>query len=434
MKKWNVFILIIIFLCNVLILKGAGLNANVASVNITPPLEIKYTLGGYGERENRPAEGIHDSIWAKALIVKDNSKKYAIITIDILGLPPNVKTDLLKRIAGKGWSAENIMLLPSHSHGSLEMAALNSRNILGIKQIGLFQSELLEFFLHKLETLIIDADKNFQSVKIETASRQIENLNRNRRGGIEVDRELTVTRVDKMNGDPLAVLVNWTAHPTFIDGKDMLVSAEWPGYLQTELQQMIGKGVTVMYYNGAEGDQSPVLDKNLNAYEKIQEYGKVIAEKVYSIYREIETKENVNLSFNFKIVQLPERKAHPDFMETGGKEYGLTEETLKYVFDAMAPETVGIGSVRIGNLIIVGIPGEMAAGLGMQIKEAVRKDEIKQVAIGGLANEWISYILTADEYTNGGGYESSVSFYGPELGKTISENALKVSAPLISIK
>ncbi len=434
MKKWNVFILIIIFLCNVLILKGAGLNANVASVNITPPLEIKYTLGGYGERENRPAEGIHDSIWAKALIVKDNSKKYAIITIDILGLPPNVKTDLLKRIAGKGWSAENIMLLPSHSHGSLEMAALNSRNILGIKQIGLFQSELLEFFLNKLETLIIDADKNFQSVKIETASRQIENLNRNRRGGNEVDRELTVTRVDKMNGDPLAVLVNWTAHPTFIDGKDMLVSAEWPGYLQTELQQMIGKGVTVMYYNGAEGDQSPVLDKNLNAYEKIQEYGKVIAEKVYSIYREIETKENVNLSFNFKIVQLPERKAHPDFMETGGKEYGLTEETLKYVFDAMAPETVGIGSVRIGNLIIVGIPGEMAAGFGMQIKEAVRKDEIKQVAIGGLANEWISYILTADEYTNGGGYESSVSFYGPELGKTISENALKVSAPLISIK
>ncbi len=434
MKKKNVFVFMFILLCNVLISKGAGLNANVASVNITPPLEMKYTLGGYGERENTPADGIHDSIWAKAMVLKDNTKKYAIITIDILGLPPNVKTDLLKRISDKGWSADNIILLPSHSHGSLEMAALNSRNILGIKQIGLFQPELLEFFLDKLETLIIDADKNFQSVKIETASKQIENLNRNRRGGIEVDRELTVTRVDKMNGEPLAVVVNWTAHPTFIDGKDMLVSAEWPGYLQTELQHMIGKGVTVMYYNGAEGDQSPVLDKNLNAYEKIQEYGKMVAEKAYSIYREIETKENVKLSFNYKVIQLPERKAHPDFMETGGKEYGLTEETLKYVFDALAPETVGIGSVRIGNLIIVGIPGEMAAGLGMQIKQAVRKDEIKQVAIGGLANEWISYILTANEYTNGGGYESSVSFYGPELGKTISENALKVSAPLISIK
>jgi hypothetical protein len=47
--------------------KGGNLTASVSTIDITPPLEMKYTLGGYGERMNKPAEGIHDRIFAKAL-------------------------------------------------------------------------------------------------------------------------------------------------------------------------------------------------------------------------------------------------------------------------------------------------------------------------------------------------------------------------------
>ncbi len=47
-----------------------------------------------------------------------------------------------------------------------------------------------------------------------------------------------------------------------------------------------------------------------------------------------------------------------------------------------------------------------------------------------MASEWISYILTEDEYMNGGGYESSVSFYGPKLGEIISGEAIKSALPL----
>ena len=41
------------------------LKANVSKVNITPPLEMKIGLGGYGARMSKPATGIHDSIWAQ---------------------------------------------------------------------------------------------------------------------------------------------------------------------------------------------------------------------------------------------------------------------------------------------------------------------------------------------------------------------------------
>jgi len=411
---------------------AAGLQANVATINITPPLEMKYTLGGYGERMNKPATAVHDPIFAKALVVKKDNAKFAIVTLDILGLPTNVKVDLMKRLSKEGWSAENIMLLPSHSHGSLEMAAINSKNKLNSPQIGIFQPELLEFLLMQLETLIKSADQNYQSVKIGTASQQIEGLNRNRRKDPDVDRDMTVTRVDLENGKPLAVLVNWTAHPTFIGGKDMQVSAEWPGYLQSELQKMIGNNVTTMYYNGAEGDQSPVLDASGDAYTKIQIYGKQVAEKAFGIYKTIKPKVVKIFNFQYQTIVLPEHQAHPSFMKTGGEEYGLNEQTVKVVMNMLAPVKVGISAVRIGNLVIVGVPGEMTAVLGKQVKTNLKNAGAKCVTIGGLANEWISYILDKEQYLHGEGYESSVSFFGPDLGQLMVDKVTQTAKPLVT--
>jgi hypothetical protein len=395
---------------------------------------MKYTLGGYGDRMNKPAEGIHDSIYAKALALKSGDSKYLIITMDILGLPSNFKNDLLKRIEKKGWQAENLMLLPSHSHGSLEMAAINSKNVFGVPQIGIFQPELLSFLLDKTEKLVLEADKNYREVKIGTGSTKFDGLNRNRRGDKTIDNELTVTRVDLANGHPLAALVNWTAHPTFIGGDDMLVSAEWPGYLQTEMEKTLGKGAVVMYYNGAEGDQSPMYKGHGGSYEKIQGYGKIMAETAMGVYNSVQTKKENELVCSYQVIDLPEQVAHPDFMETGGAEYGLNEQTVKVIMDALGPKKVGMGSVRIGDFVLVGIPGELVAELGIKIKDSLKNDKVKHVAIGGLANEWISYILTEEEYVNGGGYESSVSFYGPKLGEIITGSAIKNSGSIIKSK
>ena len=43
-------------------LHASSIEANVAVIKLTPPLEMGYTLGGYGARMSKPAEGIHDDI------------------------------------------------------------------------------------------------------------------------------------------------------------------------------------------------------------------------------------------------------------------------------------------------------------------------------------------------------------------------------------
>lgn len=413
---------------------SVGLAANVASIDLTPPLEMKFALGGYGERISKPAEGVHDRIWAKALVLKEGTKKYAIVTLDLLGLPPNVKPKLLEVLSSDGWNDDKIMLLPSHSHTSLDMTALNDKNNLNSPQIGIFQPELLEHVISSIAKVIREADKDFHDVSIGTNIITVEGMNRNRRRDPYVDKGLTVTRIDYENGKPMGLLVNWTAHPTFMDEKDMLVSGGWPGFLQRELEQWIGEGVTIMYYNGAEGDQSPIGISGVSHYEKAENYGRALAIKAFDLFQQIETKSEIVFNYNSAQVKLPERRAHPSFMETGGAEYNLTPEALDAVLNIMSPTTTSIGAVRIGDLLIVGAPGELAAGLGLKIKNSLIDNGIKYPTIGGLANEWISYILSADQYNKGGGYESSISFYGDKLGEIITEVMISTSVPLAKTK
>lgn len=79
----------------------------------------------------------------------------------------------------------------------------------------------------------------------------------------------------------------------------------------------------------------------------------------------------------------------------------------------------------MGDLVILGVPGEMAAQLGIEIKSKGREiTGARSVTIGGLADEWVSYMLPAGEYRKGG-YEASVSFYGETLGATIVEGVVR---------
>ncbi len=407
----------------------SALKANAKEMILTPPLEMKYTLGGYGARMSKPAEAIHDDIKAKALVVSDDTKKYVVVTMDVLGFPPNIRPMIIEKLAGSGWSEKNILLLPSHSHTSLEMFALNDKNIFDMAAIGIFQPELLDFVVDKLATLIKNTESDLKPVKVGTGQVTLEGLNRNRRGVDAVDKELTVTRVDLMNGKPLAVLVNWTGHPTIMDDDDMWVSGGWPGYLQRELEGWIGDGVVAMYYNGAEGDQSVIAKPAGSHYEKAENYGRKIAKNALKVYDKISLSDMNQFSYTHKIIDLPNRTPHPTFMETGGAEYQLDEEKIQMLLEQVFPTSTFISALRIGELLIVGAPGEMIAELGIDIKSRLKNTGVPYPVIGGLANEWISYILTEDEYHRGG-YESSASFYGPTLGEVIHDAMLQSAMEL----
>ncbi|MEO2048485.1 MAG: neutral/alkaline non-lysosomal ceramidase N-terminal domain-containing protein [Pirellulales bacterium] len=407
--------------------QGADLRGGVARVDLTPPDRLQAPLGGYGERMNAPAQGVHDRIFAKAIVLTDGDKKFVLVTADMLGFPPPLKQDLLNRLSDQGWTTENVMLLASHSHASIEMNAINPLNTFAIPQLGIHNPELYEFTVANFVRLIREAEQNLIPIRVGTSSKHLPGWNRNRRhrSGI-VDDELTITRIDSTAGKPMALLVNFTAHPTFMTEKQMMFSGGWPGHLQRTAEGLIGNGVTVMYYNGAEGDQRPQGRPNGGGsrWEQAERYGHELGILVRQEWQSIAMQNDVAFQFHHQTISLPDRSWHPDFMKTGGTEYGLTEEVLTVMLPQMFPAQTASGSLQLGELVVVGIPGEMAASLGLKIKAAARQDlGITHPVIGGLADEWISYMLPPQEYDMGG-YEASVSFYGRTLGTVIVEGAI----------
>lgn len=409
-------------------LTAAEMSAAIAKVDLTPPLEMKSPLGGYGARMNAPAVGVHDRIFAKALLLTDGQRRFLLITCDMLGLAPPVKQEIVKRIGGYGWTSDQILILPSHSHASIEMHAINPNNIFALPQVGIHDPKLYEFTVNNFVDLIRRVSTMQPvPVKIGTAGVQIPGWNRNRRDDAKLtDNELTITRVDTLEDEPLAVLVNYTAHPTFMSEKEMMFSGGWPGALQRTVESLIGDDVTLMYYNGAEGDQSPVArpDSGNSRWEKAARYGLDLGIETVNHWKTIPTTRDIAFDYHLQTIDLPERSWHPDFMSTGGKEYGLSEELLRDMLPRLSPTQTSCGLLRLGELVVIGVPGEMAAGLGLDLKAKTKESlGVAHPVIGGLANEWISYILSEEAYRTGR-YEASVSFYGEQLGPTIVQGAL----------
>ena len=407
--------------------RAVELAAGVATVDLTPPAEMKAALGGYGARLSRPAEGVHDRIYAKALVISDGERTFAIVTADILAFPPPVKPAVVIRLEQAGVSCDQLILLPSHSHTSIDMSAINPGNVFAIPQIGVYQPELYELVVNRLVDVVRRAATKLQPVTVGTSCLDLKGWNRNRREeGGPTDATLTVTRIDSAEGKPFVALVHFTAHPTFMQVKHMKFSGGWPGHMQRRLESLIGQDAVVMFANGAQGDVSPVArpDSGPTRWDVAETFGQQLANQAHKAWQQTTPRQDVSFDFHTHTIVLPERIWHGNFMETGGKEYSLSKKLLAKILPLMFPSQTDVVSLRLGDLLIVGVPGELTTRLGQRLKNgAITAIGAKHVVVGGLADAWISYILTEEEYRSGG-YEASVSFYGPTLGETIVTGAL----------
>src|SRR5438309_1299808 len=85
-----------------------------AQVDITPSTPIR--LNGFGFRRTE-SEGVYHRIWARALAIEDESKEPTlIITVDILGIPDDIRAEIAKRLAKAGLKSERLAITATHTH------------------------------------------------------------------------------------------------------------------------------------------------------------------------------------------------------------------------------------------------------------------------------------------------------------------------------
>lgn len=243
-----------------------------------------------------------------------------------------------------------------------------------------------------------------------------------------VDYDVHVMRVDAANGDPACFIVNYANHPDNDNTKRSHFSSDYPGYLRENLQRFFGKGVVVLFLNGACGDVNAYNYKSgvSEAYASSMTYmpeemAKLLSETVIAINRDINadtTSPEVKATSRtdaytkrtpaaWEIEAARATKAREDAGERlHNSERRVMDAALSYDATAPAEMDVEMQAIRIGDWTILTTPGELYTEIGLAMK-AISPDE--KILISELTNGHVGYIspdTTIGSTAYGGRYYS----------------------------
>lgn len=366
-----------------------SLSAGTACINITP--EKPIPMSGYGSR-TEAFEGIHDSIYARAIVFSDGEKKAAIISAEIIGFSDVFCDELSSGIEIQtGISKEFILISAVHSHSGPVTKVYNK---LENQDVNVYVEELQ----HKLVQLVLEADRNLAPAAIGTGKGECKmNMNRRARddkGNIQlgrnpygpVDHEVGVVRVDNNQGNILAVLLDWSCHGVVLGPRNLLISGDWPGATSAYIEDSLGNSVMVPVLVGASGDINPIYGPHID-FVDVNSYAYAPGAIAYDLGNEV--------------IRVTEQ------IQT--RSSGQIEALRKSIFlpgkDAVNKVEVRLSVIRIGTLVFAGVNGEVFNQIGVEVKEA---SPFSQTFFITHCNGSCGYLVT-DRAIPEGGYEVRVS-------------------------
>ncbi len=99
----------------------------------------------------------------------------------------------------------------------------------------------------------------------------------------------------------------------------------------------------------------------------------------------------------------------------------------------LEPTAVPLTAVRLGDHLIVTVPGEATSELGRRTRAAVlaaaRPAGVRRVVVAGYANEYASYFTTPEEY-GAQHYEGGTTVYGPASGPFLTTSLADLAGRL----
>lgn len=413
------------------------LEAGVARANITPvEAGLSTQLGGYGERNGAHALGVHDRIYAKALVFSWGQEKAALISLDVTHAPRCLLEEAVTRAAVPGLNTANVFQTATHTHAGIEGFSMDRRNVFGNPRVGVFDEAMLDFVASQVAAALRAAHAGLEPVRVGASTATLPGMNENRReASQETDDDLTVLRIDGLDGLPRAVLFGYTAHGTLMTPAEMLVSGGWPGVAQRTVERLLearhGAPVMALYANGAEGDVAPVEPEGGSRWEMAERYGVAVGVAATELAERVAVRLPDKIAAQERWVDLPPVAMAPDFMAIAGDEYAISEEQLNQLMAMLLPVRAPVCGLRIDDFLLITFPGEPMSAIGRAVKAHLRNRGVRCPWVAPLGNEFVGYILPAADYHRGG-YEATVSFFGDALGVLLEAEATRLVDALLA--
>lgn len=390
--------------------------AGVATAKITP---AKMTwMAGYASRD-KPAEGVAQDLFAKALALEDrDGTRIVFVTLDLIGIPRSLRETLEGRVEAEyDLPPQSLLLNASHTHcgpelrtGKADVYRLEPEYVARIR-------EYVKSLEKQIVTLIGDALADLQPAELSyTHGRAGFSMNRrlptdkgianspNPEG--PVDQRVPVLRVEAHDGALKAVLFGYACHNTTLSFYQFC--GDYAGYAQ-EYIEAAHPGTKALFLMGCGGDQNPYPRRTLTL---ARQHGRALANAVEAAL-EWKRPEPIDgpLRTTFKTVTLqfatpPTREELTALREKGNRFDRRRAEILLETLDTQGrindEYSYPIQVVQFGNdLTLVALAGEVVVDYSLRLQ---RELKTPTVWVAGYCNDVFGYVPSL-RVLEEGGYE-----------------------------
>jgi len=421
-------------------------NIGIAEVNYTP--EVGLDLVGNYRGNDYASRGVHDSLYARAMVASDGKgNKAAVLTIDICLLSKEPVEFMRAFISSKtDIKPENVMIMPTHTHSG--------------PPSDLTSPKAKEYLSRAAEAVIL-ANERLKPTIISVGRSKESRISHNRRlkcidgtthmcwdklkpgfviepWGL-IDPEV-ITLSFEQEGRQTGVMVNFGCHATTLTGNNWLYTADYPGYLAEAIKRVKGKDFISLFCNGCCGNVTQVDYRigfpdtfqecqrigyilGVSALEAIRN-GKVVATDKVSVSREMVPLNRIDISdeqlaWAREVMKKVEKEGMPPIQADGIPDAQYAKDWIEMRKNQDVIDSVEVMVIRIGDVAFVGLPGEVFNEFGVDIKN---KSPCKNTIVTGLTNDERAYFPTAVSFTQGPkGFTPYITGYETTPGSTLYE-------------
>lgn len=364
--------------------------AGAAAVDITPDGDV--WLAGFDPE--RRSDGVHDPLYARALVLQRGELNLVLVAIDAVGIQRGEIVRIQAGLSELKWlDPRHVVIASTHTHGGPDT--------LGLWGEPPFVSGIDRDYMDQLQSGVIaavaKAHASLRPAEVASGAVQMDakGLMKNlRRPGI-VDRELVVVHVrERESSATIATWVEFGCHPEVVGDWNTKVTADFPHWTVSRIERDLG-GVAV-YVSGALGAMvSPDVweaEKPEVAWAEAERVGLRVAEGALGVVRALASQsEKYERDPQLALWHAPLYILNRNSNYTIARWMGLLErERLSGGYFETEVNLWQIVDLRVAT-----VPGELPPHLGLQLKRFI---DGHPTMIVGLANDELGYLLPSSEF------------------------------------
>ncbi len=334
------------------------MNIGHARFCLTPQKEF-YLIGYRSENRWQPATGVHDDIYANALLFEEDGQEVFLFSADVLEFEESMAEDV-KTLLHDTYGIERDLVLLSGTHNHSSVVSYHRS-----WYTGKFDPEYYAFFVQTILASYEACQKNKVPATAVYGREIIRGYysNRNHPGQL-ADNEVIVVKFLDDKQRPFAGFVNWAVHSTVISAENTELTSELAGEVSKKLQQEFGFFPAMLV--GAAGDCSNRHERQGNDFAELERVSSGLAAAIGKI-----------------VVQSPIAL---------GK---IRWQSLYHTLHSQAFHLdVKFNVINLGKLQFFTFPGELGSDFGKALKSASPELGI----VLGYTNGYEEYFLPAAEY------------------------------------